>query len=108
MKANPDKCHLFLNKNENIEANINENRISNTIFEKLLGVTFDNQLNFNHHISKICKAASSKLHALARVSHYIDQDKRRILFNSCFLSLFNYCPLMWMNHQKLITYMKVR
>ena len=47
---------------------INENRISDTRFEKLLGVTFDNQLNFNHHISKICKTASNKLHALARVS----------------------------------------
>ena len=44
-------------KNENFEANLNENRISNTRFEKLLGVTFDNQLNFNHHISKICKTA---------------------------------------------------
>ena len=32
-------------------------------FEKLLGVTFDSQLNFNHHISKICKTVSNKLHA---------------------------------------------
>ena len=32
LKGNPDKC----------EANINENRISNTRFEKLLGVKFDN------------------------------------------------------------------
>ena len=68
MKANPDKCHLFLSKNENFEANINENRISNTIFEKLLGVTFDDQLNFNHHISKICKTVSNKFLALARDS----------------------------------------
>ena len=30
MKANPDTCHLFLSKNKNFEANINENRISNT------------------------------------------------------------------------------
>ena len=72
LKGNPDKCHLFLSKNDNFEANINENRISNTRFEKLLGVTFDNQLNFNHHISKICKTASNKLLALAKVSHYID------------------------------------
>ena len=55
MKANPDKCHLLLSNNENFEANINENRISNTRFEKLLGVTFDNQLNFDHHISKFGK-----------------------------------------------------
>ena len=94
MKANPDKCHLLLSKNENFEANINEDRISNRRFEKFLGVTFDNQLNFNHHISEICKTASNKLHALARVSNYIDEDKRRILFNSYFSSQFNYCPLI--------------
>ena len=55
MKANPDKCHLLLSKNENFDANVNENRIYNSKFEKLLGVTFDSQLNFNHHIFKICK-----------------------------------------------------
>ena len=44
MKANPDKCHLLLSKDGNFEANINESRISNTKFEKLLGVTFDNRL----------------------------------------------------------------
>ena len=62
MKANPDKCHLLLSKNRNFEAIINENRISNTKFEKLLGVTFDNQLNFdNHHVINICKSAGNKL-----------------------------------------------
>ena len=51
MKANFDKCHLLLSKNGNYEGNINENRISNTEFEKFLGVTLDNRLNFNHRIS---------------------------------------------------------
>ena len=102
MKGNPDKCHLILSKNDNFEANINQNRISNTRFEKLLGVTFDNQLNLNHHISKICKTASNKLYALARVSHYMDEDKRRILFYSYFLSQFNYSHLIWMNRNKSI------
>ena len=48
MKANADKCHLHLIKNENFEANINANRISNARFEKLLRLTFNDQLNFNH------------------------------------------------------------
>ena len=100
MKGNPDKCHFLLTKNDNFEVNINENRISNTRFEKRLGLTFYNQLNFIQHLSKISKTASNKLHALARVSHYMDEDKRRILFNSYFLSQFNYCPLTWMNHNK--------
>ena len=102
MKGNPDKCHVLLSKNDNFEANINENRISNTRFEKLLGVIFDNQLNFNHHISNICKTASNKLHAFARASHCMDEDKMRILFNPYFLPQFNYCPLIWMNHNKSI------
>ena len=102
MKANPDKCHLLLSKSENFEANINGNKISNTKFEKLLGVTLDHQLNFDQHISNICKTASNKLHALARVSNYMDFNKKKILFNSYFLSQFNYCPLIWMNHKKSI------
>ena len=97
MKDNPDNCHLFLSKNANFEKNINENRTSNTWFEKLFGVRFDNKLNFNYHISKICKIASDKLHAIARVYHYIDEDKRKILFNSYFSSQFNYFSLIWMN-----------
>ena len=32
----------------------------------------------------------------------MDQDEKRILFNSYFLSQFNYCPLIWMNHNKLV------
>ena len=99
-KSNPDKCHFPLSKNDNFEANINEKRISNTGFEKFLSVTFDNQLNFNHHISKIYETASNKLNATARVSHYINEDKREILFNSYFSSQFNYCPLICMNHNK--------
>ena len=95
MKTNPDKCHLLLSKNGNFQANINENKIPNTKFEKLLVVTFHNRLNFNHQISNICETAVNKLHTLARVSNYIDQDKKRILFNSPFSSQFNYCPLIW-------------
>ena len=68
--------------------------------EKFLGVTFNSRLNFHHYISNICKTAGNKLHALARVSNYMDQDKKKILFNSYFLSQFNYCTLIWMNHNK--------
>ena len=55
-----------LNKNPNFEAYINQNRMSNATFEKVLGITSDNRLSFNHHISNICKTAGNKLHALAK------------------------------------------
>ena len=38
IKANSNKCHFLLSKNENFEVDINENRISLTRFEILLGI----------------------------------------------------------------------
>ena len=94
MKANPDKCHLLLSKNGDLVANIDGNEISSTNFERLLGVTFDHRLSFNHHVSNLCKTASNKLHALSRIASYMDKDMKKVLFNSYFLSQSNYCPLI--------------
>ena len=88
MKANPYKCHLPISKNENFEANINENRISNTKFEKLLGVTFDNRLSFNHHIPNICETAGNKLHApLEFLTTWIKLKREYFLIHTSYLSL---------------------
>ena len=100
MKANPGKCHLLLSKNGNFEANINENKISNTKFEKLLGVTFDNQLTLITTFATYAKRPLiNSMHSLEFLTT-MDQDKKKILFNSYFLSQFNYCTLIWMNHNK--------
>ena len=52
------------------------------------------------HIAKICKQAGNKLNALARVSKYLDQDKRILLMKSFVISQFNYCPIIWMYCQR--------
>ena len=46
---------------------------------KLLGITIDNQLNFTEHLTQICNKASTKLHALARVSNFMNPQKVRLL-----------------------------
>ena len=46
---------------------------------KLLGIKIDNKLTFNEHISNLCKKVSNILHALARVSHFMDKNKLKIL-----------------------------
>ena len=67
---------------------------------KLLGITFDNQLTMSDHIKCRCKQASNKLYALARISHYLNNHKRRILMKSFIISQFNYCPIIWMYCQR--------
>ena len=68
--------------------------------EKLLGVKIDNKLTFDYHVFNMCKKANRKINALARIAPFINLNKRRILMNSFFRSQFNYCPLIWMCHNR--------
>ena len=70
--------------------------IKNSLFEKILGLTIDNNLDFSGHISNIGKTASEKLNALFRVSANMNSDKCTLLINSFIESHFSYCPLIWM------------
>ena len=53
-------------------------------------------------ISNICKKASLKLHALARVAHLMKRDKLRLLMKAFIESQFSYCPLVWMYHSRTL------
>ena len=79
--------------------NIGNEIISNRGSEKLLGITFDNKLCFDIHVTKLCNKAGQKLHALARISNLRSLEKRKLLLNS-FISQFSYCPLIWMCHSR--------
>ena len=83
LKLNADKCHLLISKhNKEICINVGNEVIECENSVKLLGVTIDNKLNFNEHVSNIYKKASQKLHVLARISNYMCQDKLRFLMKS--------------------------
>ena len=62
----------------------------------------DNLLTFSDHISSICKKVSLKLHALAIVSLFMDQDKLRLLSEAFIELQFSYCSLVWMFHSLVL------
>ena len=39
---------------------------------------------------------------LSRITPYMNLTKRKLLMNSFFTSQFNYCPLVWMCHNRTI------
>ena len=100
MKANADKCHLLVSSDEVCTAKIEDFTIENSTEEKLLGVKFDSNLSFEGHVTSLCKKASQKLHAVARISHYTDLNKRRSLMKAFITSRFSYSPLIWMFHSR--------
>ena len=57
-------------------------------------------LEFDEHVSSLCKRANQKLHALARMSNYIPSARLKTLMKSFVISQFSYCPLIWIFHSK--------
>ena len=70
----------------------NEVAISNE--EKPLGILLDSKLNFESHITSLCKKAGQKLRALARISHFLTPDQKLLLLNSVVKSQFIYFLLI--------------
>ena len=101
LKMNADKCHLLVPKHaDEVSVKVNKEIIKGETTVKLMGLTIANKLNFNAHTSNLCKKASQKLHALARIALYIDSSKLKLLMKAFIESQFNYCPLLWMYHNR--------
>ena len=100
LKANAGKCHLIASSKVPVDIQISDIKVTSESRVKLLGIHIDNRLNFDYHVSQLCKKASKKLHALAAIFKYVETSKRRVLVNSFITSQFSYCPLIWMFHSR--------
>ena len=67
---------------------------------KLLGLTIDKKMNFNKHLSILCKQVSGKVSAFARMVKIIPFDKKGLILKTFIESQFSYCPLIWMFRSK--------
>ena len=68
----------------------------------LLVIKIDSNLNIENHINSICKKASQKLNALARITPYMNMQKRRAIMKFFAISQFSFCPLTWMFHSRCL------
>ena len=60
---------------------------------KLFGVDIDYQLNFDQHISNLCRKADQQLNVLKRLSPFLSRLNKLTIFHAFILSNFNYYPL---------------
>ena len=62
---------------------------------KLLGVTFDEKLNFDAHVDIICKKASRQISAISRIAKFLSQECILKMYHSFVRSNFLYCANVW-------------
>ena len=91
---------IFSEHLQHTSVNINGSVIRSSNCDELLGITIDSYFIFAEHINKLYRKASLKRHALSRISQYLSQHKKWILFKAFITLQFKYCPLVWMCHSK--------
>ena len=98
MAANPEKFQaMFLGTPINdICLSVDGVKIKSSSVVKLLGVHFDNKLNFQTHVQITCKSVSQKINALRRIRPFLNIECAKRLCTAYILSKFQYCPLIWM------------
>ena len=74
--------------------------ISNSKYEKLLGIHIDSKLTFEPHVRFICKKASQKLNAFARIAFSLKFDQIKLLLNAFITSQLSYAPVVWKFHNR--------
>ena len=70
-------------------------QLKKTATKKLLGITIDEHLNFNKHITNICQSLSRKFITMSRVSSLLSLQQKNVVSNSFISVQLNYCPLIW-------------
>ena len=75
--------------------NIQGSEIESTEKLNLLGVTIDSKLNFEHHISNVCKKASQRIGVLMRLKNLIPTEAKLQLYKAAIYPHLTYCHLTW-------------
>ena len=96
MIANPEKFHALLIKKDQTNTSGENFNIQGKTFKseeivKLLGIHLEYKLNFQQHISELCRKAATQLNVLKRLKRFIGFDeKKKILVQSSVYSNFGY------------------
>ena len=82
MVINPDKFQaIILDKKKsnltNIPWTIDNQTVKSVPSVELLGIHLDDKLNFNLHISNICRSAANQLNALIRLKSYLNFNAKQ-------------------------------
>ena len=79
LKANPDKYRVLLSEISETQLIVENVPIASSCCEKLLGIKIDHKLSFEPHVESLCKKASQKLNALARLTSSLKFKQRKLL-----------------------------
>ena len=97
LKVNPDKYHVLLSETSETQLIVENVPIASSSCEKLSGIKIDQNWSI---VDWLCKKASQKLSALARMTSSLKFKQRKLLLNAFITAQFSYASVIWMFHSR--------
>ena len=82
-------------RNLHMEIKLDGQILDRVHFYKYLGLTIDDQVNFNRHIQDMNKIVSHKLYMFAKLRYYIEEKEAILLFKTMILPVIEYCDIIY-------------
>ena len=82
-----------VDENETLRISSKQKMINSKV--EILGIEMDQKLSFYQHTKSIFKKAGQKPSAFLRIFPYLEDKKKKVIYNTVIKSQFNYCPLVW-------------
>ena len=107
LKINMSKCHFMIlgrkyldntKFNEPLYIEVLDNRIYEEPELKLLGVTIDNSLSFNTHITNLISKANGLIRFIWRTAKDRSEEQRRLLASTIVMPHLQYCDIVYHRH----------
>ena len=86
MKLNAEKFEFLItfHRFEHLWLNVGETQVWEKNQVKLFDITIDNELEFDDHITKICRKANAR---------YLSMKQKQLLYMSFTEAQLKYCPI---------------
>jgi hypothetical protein len=101
---NNNECKIFYNDNEpndndpllitEIERCHNNHPTNSCRTYKLLGVYFDENMSFDHHITSLCNKMSRSLYCINKAKNFLTSKSLITLYYALVHSHLTYCPII--------------
>ena len=99
LQLNPDKTEMILITSKHnqkslslpFSVDLNGTSIHLSLSVRNLGVTLDQNLSFQQHVSRTCQICYFELRRINFICHYLSQDALKTLISAFVLSRIDYC-----------------
>ena len=90
----------MLNKHNVLELNVNTRKLEQVPHTKYLGITVDEELNWNLQVDNVCKRVSKMISFMRRLRGIIDKEHVKLVYNSLILPQLEYADIVWDSGKK--------